>query len=341
MDPNLNLGFSGAKTDQSELCSDLNLEKAKSLSRYSLFPLRYPTLYEFYKKQRDSYWVPNEIDLESDINDWKNKLTDNDKHFLTHTLAFFSQADAIVLQNLDLNFSMDIDIPEACIFYGIQGGIESIHWEMYAILIDTLIQDIALRTKAFYAIENYPCIKRKAEWILKWMNPKNSYLQRLVAFACTEGIFFSSAFASIFYYKKRGLLPGLTLSNKFIARDEGLHRDFGCELFNILRKEGNKISDEQVYDIVMDAVEIECNFVEESLNVELIGINKESMKNYVKFVANHLLVTLNLSKKYNVTNPFEWMDMINLTNKQNFFEGKVSEYKKVQHQPVFSVNEDF
>ncbi len=337
------------KTKREMSDPELTWDLKTNFARYSLFPIKFPSLYEFYKKQRDSYWVPNEVDLETDINEWRTKLSDNDKHFLTTTLAFFAQADGIVLRNLHVNFSMDIDIPEASLFYGIQGGIEAIHWEMYAILIDTLINDISVREQAFNAIENYPCIKKKAEWMTKWMSStvNSNYLERLVAFACAEGIFFSSAFASIFYYKKRGLMPGLTLSNKFISRDEGLHRDFGCDLFKILRSgkvngyENLNITDEQVYAIVKDSVDIECEFVDVSLNVEMIGINKNSMKDYVKFVANHLLVTLGLQKLYTVTNPFDWMDMINLSNKQNFFEGKVSEYKKVQATPVFSVNEEF
>lgn len=310
--------------------------------RYSLFPIKYHSLYNLYKKQRDSYWVPAEVDLFTDINEWK-LLSKADQHFLLYTLAFFAQADGIVLRNLDVNFSMDIDIPEATLFYGIQAGIEAIHWEFYAILIDTVVNNIAERNKAFNAIENYPCIKKKAVWMTKWMDPKGkSYMERLVAFACIEGIFFSSAFASIFFFKKRGLMPGVTLGNKFIARDEGLHRDFGCELFNILRKEGREISDERVYEIVKDSVEIECGFVDESLNVELIGINKDLMKDYVKFVADHLLITLNLPKFYGVKNSLDWMSMISMVNKQNMFEGKISEYKKVQASTSsFQISDEF
>ncbi|KKK75384.1 hypothetical protein LCGC14_2874240, partial [marine sediment metagenome] len=285
--------------------------------RYSLFPIKFPTLYKFYEDQRDNFWVPNEIDLETDVKEWRQNLNDNDRHFLTFTLAFFAQADGIVLKNLDDNFSIDIDIPEASIFYGIQAGIEAIHWEMYGRLIETLITDSEAQDKAFHGIENYPCICQKADWILRWMSNKKPFLHRVVAFACTEGIFFSSAFASIFYYKKRGLLPGLTLSNKFIARDEGLHRDFGCELFKVLRNEdpeNYRIDNEQVYEIVDQAVKIEENFVRNSLNVELIGINSDSMNQYVRFVADHLLVTLGLKKRYNDENPFDWMDLISLTS---------------------------
>jgi len=319
-------------------------KKMSKFSRYSLFPIKFPTLFKYYEDQRDAFWVPKEIDLEVDVNEWRLSLTDNDRHFLTFTLAFFAQADGVVLQNINNNFSIDIDIPEASIFYGIQAGIESIHWEMYNLLIQTLINDSKKRELAFNAIENYPCIRQKADWMLKWMTNEKPYLHRLVAFACAEGIFFSSAFASIYYYKKRGLMPGLSLSNKFIARDEGLHRDFGCELFKILRKDfANEysITDEEVYTIVKDAVNVEQCFVNESLNVELIGINSESMNTYVKVVADHLLVTLGLSKIYNEENPFDWIDMINLSSKQNFFEGRVSEYKKNQSDMSFAIEDDF
>lgn len=355
-------------------------------SRFTLFPIKYPTLFKFYETQRDAFWVPKEIDLESDIKDWRQNLTADDKHFLTHTLAFFAQADGIVLQNVNENFSYDVDIPEAKVFYGIQAGIEAIHWEMYSILIDTLIDTPKQKEEALEAIKHYPCIRKKAEWMLKWSvsgkskaiatntnttgidstsegalppnirergseasninsseaNTEIPITQRLIAFACCEGIFFSSAFASIFYYKKRGLMAGLCLSNKFIARDEGIHRDFGCELFKIL----NRVSDSQidpqiVYDIVSEAVEIECEFVDESLDVSLIGINKENMKDYVKFTADHLLLELGLNKVYNVQNPFSWMELISMTSKQNFFEGRVSEYKKTQSGMSFEIDTNF
>ena len=315
-------------------------------NRYSLFPIKYPTLYEFYEKQRDNFWVAKEIDLDVDVKEWRSVLSDSDRHFIMFTLAFFAQADGIVLQNIDNNFSIDVDIPEASIFYGIQAGIEAIHWETYALLIQTLIDDENERNKAYLAIENYPCIRMKADWILRWMSRDTPFLQRIIAFTCTEGIFFSSAFASIYYYKKRGLMPGLSLSNKFIARDEGLHRDFGCELFKILRKErsnepGYQIADEEIYKIVDEAVQIEENFVNNSLNVQLIGINTASMNQYVRFVADHLLQTLGLQKRYNIQNPFDWMDMISLTSKQNFFEGRVSEYAKVHSDTTFGIDAEF
>lgn len=320
--------------------------------RYSLFPIQFPNLYKFYEDQRDNFWVPKEVDLETDVKEWRESLTENDRHFLTYTLAFFAQADGIVLQNLENNFSIDIDIPEVSVFYGIQSGIEAIHWEMYGLLIQTLIEDSDTRDKAFNAIENYPCIKEKAQWITTWMTNKKPFMHRLIAFACTEGIFFSSAFASIFYYKKRGLMPGLSLSNKFIARDEGLHRDFGCELFKVLRDsetikrlgyspEEYHIDDNEVYDIIDQAVKIEENFVRTSLNVDLIGINSDSMIQHVRFMADHLLLSLGLSKRYHDEEPFDWMDLISLTGKQNFFEGRVSDYKKIRSDTTFSIDTDF
>jgi len=327
-----------------------------SFERYSLFPIKYPTLYDLYKKQVDAFWVTSNVTYEEDKKEWREKLSDQDKHFLTFTLAFFAQADGIVLQNLDNNFSIDIAIPEVSLFYGIQAGIEAIHWETYAVIIDSLIDNRAEKEKAFKAIEHYPCIKQKAEWIKKWMcGTDKPFLQRLVAFACTEGIFFSSAFASIYFYKKRGLLPGVSLANSYIARDEGMHRDFGCELFKILRKmqkqepeefkrllkDEPEITNEQINEIVKQAVEIEKAFVQESLNVELIGINSDSMKVYVEFTADHLLKTLDLDKLYNAENPFDWMTMISLSKKQNFFEGRVSEYKKASGDTTFEIEDEF
>lgn len=300
--------------------------------RYTLYPIKFPTLYEFYETQRDCFWVPKEVDLAEDVNQWRDTLTDEERHFITYVLAFFANADGIVLQNLQNNFSLDIDIPEANIFYGIQAGIEAIHWEMYSELIENLITDSATREKANNAILEYPCIKQKADWVMKWMNNDHSYLKRLVAFACTEGIFFSSSFASIFYLKKRGLMPGLCLSNKFIARDEGLHRDFACELFKVLSNnfpEEHHVDPEEVYQIVRESVAIEEDFVDASLDVDLIGLNSDNMKKHVRFMANHLLLTLGLDKIYDDAETFDWFDMISLNTKQNFFEGRVSEYQKV------------
>lgn len=303
--------------------------------RYSLYPIHYQHLYDLFNKQAHAFWVKEDVDLRQDVIDWREKLTDNDRIFLTHILSFFAQADGIVLENLGKNFSIDTDIPEANLFFGIQAGIEAIHWDMYSQLIETLL-DPKERVNAFNAIQNFPCIKRKADWILKWMNPETATLsERLAAFACTEGIFFSSAFAGIFYYKKRGMMPGMIKSNEFIARDEGLHRDFGCELLKVIGLSGNAL------EIVKDSVDIECSFVDESLNVDLIGLNAENMKEYVKFIADNLLQKLGLPKFYNVSVPFDWIDMISMTRKQNFFEGKPSEYKRAIENTHFEISEDF
>lgn len=310
-------------------------------TRYSLFPIQFPKLYDYYKKQRDAFWVPAEVDLETDVKDWRVNLTDSDRKFLLYTLSFFAQADGIVLRNLNINFSFDVDIPEANLFFGIQAGIEAIHWEMYSLLIETLITDPTQKDLAFNAIENYPCIKAKAEWMESFMTQENSITERLIAFACAEGIFFSSAFASIFYYKKKNLLPGMCLSNKFISRDEGLHRDFGCELFKLLNKKF-PVSENKIREIVESSVNIESTFVNESLNSDLIGIDSRRMCEYVKFVADHLLTTLGLQKIYNAENPFDWMESISLESKQNFFEGRVSEYKKqTAESKVFDLDADF
>lgn len=312
--------------------------------RYSLFPIKYPTLYKYYEDQRDNFWVPAEVDLDTDVQEWRTTLTDEDRQFLTYTLAFFAQADGIVLQNLDNHFSLDIDIPEASLFYGIQAGIEAIHWEMYNQLIQTLITDAKERDKAFNAIENYPCIKMKAEWISKWMTNEKPFIHRLVAFACTEGIFFSAPFASIFYFKKRGLLPGVSLSNKFISRDEGLHRDFACELIKILRATGEpeyQITDDEIKEIIREAVEVEENFVNNSLQVDLIGLSSDAMNQHVRYMADHLLTSMGVTKVYGDSEPFDWMSLISLTGKQNFFEGRVSEYKKNRADTTFGIDEDW
>lgn len=302
-------------------------------SRYSLYPIKYQNLYKLFEQQAHAFWVKEDVDLSTDVQEWREVLKPEEKKFLTHILSFFAQADGIVLENLGKNFSIETDIPEANLFFGIQAGIEAVHWDMYSLLIETLIEN-SEKEKAFNAISNYPAIQSKADWISKWMNPETASLsQRLIAFACTEGIFFSSSFAGIFYFKKCNLLPGVVTSNEFIARDEGLHRDFGCELVKILGLPDN------VVEIVKEAVEIENSFVRESLGLDLIGLNADKMCDYVRFVADCLMVKLGLEKIYKVENPFSWMDLISLTRKQNFFEGKVSEYKKASVDTKFD-NED-
>jgi len=312
-------------------------------NRYDLLNIQFPTLWELYEKQRDAFWVVQEVDLTDDLNDWRGSVSDDEKRFLMHILAFFAQADGLVLQNLQTNFSLDVPIPEFSVFYGIQSGIEAIHWEMYSKLIEVFINDKEKRYEISNAIQHYPCIRRKAEWINKWMCNDRSFPERLIAFACAEGISFSASFCGIFYFKKRGVLPGLVVSNMFISRDEGMHRDFGIEAYKALKNcepnfenpdintiitQCKEMKNSTIYSIVKECVDVEIDYVKESLKSELIGISSNQMIQYVKFVADHLLKSLNLATMYNVSNPFDWMDMISMENKANFFEGRVTEYRK-------------
>jgi ribonucleotide reductase beta subunit family protein with ferritin-like domain len=277
-----------------------------------------------YKKQQACFWVVDEIDLASDLKDWEG-LTDDERHFIKYVLAFFAASDGIVLENLIENFACEIQIPEVRCFYGFQTMMENIHSETYSLLIDTYINDASEKDFLFKAIENIPTVQKKAEWALKWINRTNTFAERLIAFAAVEGIFFSGSFCAIFWLKKRSLLPGLSFSNELISRDEGLHTDFACLLYKHIV---NKIPNERIYEIITEAVTIEHEFVSESLPVELIGMNSKLMSQYIEFVADRLLYTLGVPKYYKSTNPFEWMDMISLQGKTNFFEKKVSEYQK-------------
>lgn len=279
-----------------------------------------------YKKAEASFWTAEEIDLSKDLHDWNNKLTDDEKFFVSHILAFFAASDGIVNENLVERFSGEVQIPEARCFYGFQIMMENIHSETYSLLIDTYIKETAQRTHLFNAIDTIPCIRKKADWALKWITDKKStFAQRLVAFAAVEGIFFSGAFASIFWLKKRGLMPGLTFSNELISRDEGLHTDFACLLFSHLN---NRPSKQLVQDIITDAVKIEQEFLTEALPCALLGMNSTLMKQYIEFVADRLLVALGNEKVYRVTNPFDFMENISLGGKTNFFEKRVGEYQK-------------
>ena len=278
-----------------------------------------------YKKAEASFWTAEEIDLAQDSKDWA-KLTTNERHFISHVLAFFAASDGIVNENLAMNFASEIQSSEARCFYGFQIAIENIHSEVYSLLIDTYIKDVYEKSRLLNAIETVPCVQKKASWALKWFNrEKASFAERLVAFAAVEGIFFSGSFCSIYWLKKRGLMPGLCFSNELISRDEGMHCNFACLLY---KKLVNKLPQEQVYKIICDAVEIESEFVRSSLPVELIGMNSTLMIQYIKFCADRLLVDLNCSKVYNTVNPFDWMEMISLDGKSNFFEKNVSEYAK-------------
>lgn len=277
-----------------------------------------------YKKAEASFWTAEEVDLGKDQKHWES-LTDDEKHFIKHILAFFAASDGIVLENLASKFTTEVTIPEARCFYGFQIAMENIHSEMYSLLIDTYIRDSAEKTKLFNAIETIPCITKKANWALKWMDDKRSFGHRLIAFAAVEGIFFSGSFCAIFWLKKRGLMHGLTSSNELISRDEGLHCDFACLLYSMLV---NKVNESEIVEIVTEAVEIEKEFIIDALPCALIGMNSEMMAQYIEFCADRLLVALSCSKFYNVQNPFEWMEMISLQRKTNFFENRVAEYKK-------------
>lgn len=278
-----------------------------------------------YKKAEASFWTAEELDLTSDHKDWAGMKAD-ERHFVSHVLAFFAASDGIVNENLAMNFSSEIQSAEARCFYGFQIAIENIHSEVYSLLIDTYIRDVQEKARLFNAIETIPCVTRKANWALKWLSRKNSsFAERIVAFAAVEGIFFSGSFCSIFWLKKRGLMPGLCFSNELISRDEGMHCDFACLIYNKLV---NKLSEERVAEIIMEAVAIEVEFVSDALPVELIGMNSTLMGQYIRFCADRLLVALKLNKVYNATNPFDFMEMISLEGKTNFFEKRVSEYAK-------------
>lgn len=293
-------------------------------NRFVMFPIQYNDIWTMYKKQEASFWTAEELDLAQDMRDWE-KLTDNEKHFIKKVLAFFAASDGIVLENLATRFFNEVQIPEARAFYGFQIAMENIHSETYSMLIDTYITDKTEKNELFNAITNFPSIKKKADWALKWIHSDAGFAQRLVAYAAIEGIFFSGSFCAIFWMKKRSLMPGLTFSNELISRDEGLHTDFACLLYSHIV---NKLSDSQIQAIISEAIEIEKEFITEALPCELIGMNSRLMSQYLEFVADRLLVTLGVEKLYRVTNPFEWMEMISMQGKTNFFEKRVSEYQK-------------
>ena len=293
---------------------------------YTLFPIR-PSeqhLYDMYKKSVASFWTPEEISFVKDAEDWA-KLTDNEIHFITHVLAFFAGSDGIVMENLVRRFQGEVDSQVVKLFYSFQNAMEGIHSETYSLLIDTYVKNEEEKAKLFNAIQTIPCIKEKADWALEWMNAERSFGTRLVAFACVEGIFFSGAFCAIFWLKKRGLLPGLTFSNELISRDEGLHTQFAVALFHTL---SNKPNPEEIQVIIMGAVVLEKEFICESLPCALIGMNSKMMSQYIEFVADRLAVQLGLNKLYNTANPFDFMELISLEGKANFFEKKVSEYSR-------------
>jgi ribonucleoside-diphosphate reductase subunit M2 len=283
-------------------------------------------IWQMYKKAEASFWTAEEIDLSKDMHDWNNRLNDDEKFFVSHILAFFAASDGIVNENLVERFSGEVQVPEARCFYGFQIMMENVHAETYSLLIDTYIKEPAQRTHLFNAIDTIPCIRKKADWAIRWIQDKKStFAQRLVAFAAVEGIFFSGAFASIFWLKKRGLMPGLTFSNELISRDEGLHTDFACLLFSHMKHRPSK---QVVEDIIVDAVKIEQEFLTEALPCALLGMNSTLMKQYIEFVADRLLVALGNEKVYRSSNPFDFMENISLGGKTNFFEKRVGEYQK-------------
>ena len=298
---------------------------APALGRFVLFPVQYRDLWDHYKRAVASYWVVEEVDLSGDLGHWRDRLTDGERHFIGRVLAFFASSDGIVNENLAARFAVEVQPAEARSFYAFQMAIESTHSEMYSLLIDTYIADAAERTRLFNAITTVPSVARKAAWAQRWINGAETFAQRLVAFAAVEGIFFSASFCAIYFLKKRGLMPGLTYSNELIARDEGLHVDFACLLYAHLQA---KLTKEVVWEIIDTAVAVEKQFVVDALPVGLIGMNADLMRTYVEFGADRLLVSLGYPKLYHAANPFDWMELLSLEGKSNFFERRVGEYSK-------------
>jgi ribonucleoside-diphosphate reductase beta chain len=294
-------------------------------NRFVIFPIKHHDIWEWYKKMEASFWTAEEIDLSQDLNDWNNKLNKDEKYFIKHILAFFAASDGIVNENLAENFVNEVQYAEAKFFYGFQIMMENIHSETYSLLIDTYVKDEAEKADLFNALEVFPAIRKKADWAIKWID-SDSFAERLIAFAAVEGIFFSGAFCAIFWLKKRGLMPGLTFSNELISRDEGVHCDFAVHLHQ--HHLINKVPKDRIRTIIIDALNIEREFITESLPVSLIGMNSNLMTQYLEFVTDRLLVELGCEREYNTPNPFDFMDMISLQGKTNFFEKKVAEYQK-------------
>jgi ribonucleoside-diphosphate reductase beta chain len=316
----------------------------KNKNRFVIFPIQHHDIWEWYKKSEASFWTAEEIDLQQDLSDWGNKLNDDERYFIKHILAFFAASDGIVNENLAENFVNEVQYSEAKFFYGFQIMMENIHSETYSLLIDTYVKDEEEKDMLFNAIDRFPAIMEKAEWALKWIESP-SFAERLIAFAAVEGIFFSGAFCSIFWLKKRGLMPGLTFSNELISRDEGVHCDFAVHLHN--NHLVNKVPPKRIKEILVNALDIERMFVTESLPVSLIGMNAKLMTQYLEFVTDRLLVELGCKKEFNTSNPFDFMDMISLQGKTNFFEKRVSEYQKAgvlnkeEEKDKFSFDADF
>jgi len=312
-------------------------------NRFVLFPIEHNDIWEMYKKSEANFWTAEEIDLVPDLTDWADKLNDNERHFIKHVLAFFAASDGIVNENLAENMLRSVQYTEAKFFYGFQIMMENIHSETYSLLIDTYIKDNQEKNFLFNAIDNLSCVKKKADWALRWIK-NGTFVEQLLAFAAVEGIFFSGSFCSIFWLKKRGLMPGLSFSNELISRDEGMHCDFACLLYN--KHIVNKLSKDKVQQLISEAVDIEKEFVTDAIPVALIGMNADMMCRYIEFIADRLLFALGNNKIYFSENPFDWMDLISIQGKTNFFEKKVGEYQKAGvNQPadskVFTINEEF
>jgi ribonucleoside-diphosphate reductase subunit M2 len=310
-------------------------------SRYVMFPIKDNDIWKMYKKSVDSFWVVQEVDLSKDLGDWKT-LSDDEKHFISMVLAFFAASDGLVLENLAVRFMGDVQMAEARAFYGFQIAMETVHSEMYSTLIETYINDDSEKTKLFTALENFPCIAKKANWAKKWINDnRSSFAARLVAFAVIEGLFFSSSFACIYWIKKRGLMPGLTFSNELISRDEALHTEFAVLLYSKLQR---KLQKKRIYEIIQEAVEIEKEFILEAIPCRMIGMNSKLMSQYIEFVADRLCLQLGYDKIYNASNPFDFMELISIETKVNFFERTNSEYalaNKTVDEDVFDFSADF
>lgn len=312
-------------------------------NRFVLFPIKHHDIWQAYKTHEAAFWTAEEIDLAQDLTDWREKLSEDEKHYVKHVLAFFAASDGIVNENLGINFLQEVQYPEARCFYGYQIMIENIHAEVYSLLIDTYINEEKEKTFLLNALENVPAVKHKAEWALRWIESPN-FAERIIAFAAVEGIFFSGSFCAIFWLKKRGLMPGLSFSNELISRDEGLHTDFACLLYR--NHIENKLSRKRVLEILSNALEIEKEFISDALPVRLIGMNSELMKQYLEFVTDRLLVSLGYEKEYFSKNPFDFMENIALEGKTNFFEKRVGEYQKAgvintNHEDTFSLDTDF
>ena len=311
-------------------------------SRFVIFPIEHNDIWEYYKQHQAAFWTAEEVDLSNDIRDWEN-LSDNEKYFVKNVLSFFAASDGIVNENLAENFIKEVQYPEAKFFYGFQIMMENIHSETYSLLIDTYIKDTKDKNYLFKAIDTLDCVRKKADWALRWIK-NGTFAERLVAFAAVEGIFFSGSFCSIFWLKKRGLMPGLTFSNELISRDEGLHCDFACLLYN--KHIINKLSKQRIEEIITNAVEIEKEFIIDALPVKLIGMNSDLMAQYIEFVADRLLAELGNDRVYNKSNPFDFMEMISLQGKTNFFEKRVGDYQKAgvmadKDKQTFSLDEEF